>query len=111
LSNNVDLEYTTIGLGADLEITKSDFPDPVAPGGLLTYTLNVVNNGPNIAPIVSLVDTLPDEVTFVSSQPGGPICSEQWNRYVWNMDTGSNGDDHSGYYCPGGSHGSSSHAE
>jgi uncharacterized repeat protein (TIGR01451 family) len=52
---------------ADLALTKVDDPDPVYVGGTLTYTLNVVNNGPMTATNVILTDTLPLSVTFVSA--------------------------------------------
>src|SRR6266542_6790695 len=53
----------------DLAITKTDSPDPVSPGDKLTYTINVVNNGPNAATNVVVTDTLPAGVTFGSSSP------------------------------------------
>jgi len=46
-------------LGADLSITKTDSPDPVMAGGLLTYALTVTNNGPSEASGVQLADNLP----------------------------------------------------
>ena len=51
---------------ADLEITKSDNPDPVVAGGQLVYTITVENNGPDIALDVVVTDTLPSEVTYIS---------------------------------------------
>jgi uncharacterized repeat protein (TIGR01451 family) len=59
---------------ADLSLTKTDSPDPVLAGQNLTYTLTVRNNGPNPASGVSVVDTLPATVNFVSATPsqGGP---------------------------------------
>ena len=51
---------------ADLFVGKDDSPDPVPPGGTLTYTITVLNNGPDDAVTVSLDDTLPAEVTFTS---------------------------------------------
>ena len=44
---------------ADLEITKSDSPDPVTTGSDLTYTITVTNNGPDAATSVTVTDTLP----------------------------------------------------
>jgi uncharacterized repeat protein (TIGR01451 family) len=41
---------------ADLAITKSDNPDPAAPGGILTYTVNITNNGPEDVPNVYVLD-------------------------------------------------------
>ena len=60
---------------ANLAITKSDSIDPVAPGGTLTYTLNVTNNGPDTAPSVVVTDNLPSDVTFIDcSATQGGIC-------------------------------------
>ena len=51
---------------ADLEISKTDSPDPVLVGGQLVYTITVKNNGPHIALDVVVTDTLPASVTYVS---------------------------------------------
>ena len=57
---------------ADLSVTKSASPNPVAAGGNLTYTLGVANGGPSAAASVSLTDMLPANTTFVSfAAPGG----------------------------------------
>ncbi len=58
---------------ADLSITKADSPDPVHVGDELTYTLTVTNNGPQDATGVTVVDTLPAGVTYVSASD---ICTE-----------------------------------
>jgi uncharacterized repeat protein (TIGR01451 family) len=55
---------------SDVEISKMDMPDPVAPGGTLTYDLMVTNNGPDTAWSVMVVDTLPAGTTFVSASAG-----------------------------------------
>lgn len=54
----------------DLSITKTDSPDPVSAGEQLNYTLTATNNGPNVADAVTVVDTLPAGVTFVSASAG-----------------------------------------
>ena len=50
----------------DLEIMKSDLPDPVNAGEPLTYTLTVTNHGPQPARGIRIVDTLPAEASYVS---------------------------------------------
>ena len=79
---DTDETTTTVILAADLAIVKTDEPDPVIPGETLTYTLQVINNGPAQAVNVVVTDTLPPEVTFVSADPpqiSGP------NPLAWNL--------------------------
>ena len=67
---------TTVRSVADLSLTKSDAPDPVLAGELLTYTLGVSNGGPRDATNTTLTDTLPAGVTFDSATPSQGTCSE-----------------------------------
>lgn len=68
--NNNSCVTTQVRGLADLSVEKSDNPDPVIAGDLLTYTIRVTNNGPNDATNVTLTDTLPPGVTFDSASPG-----------------------------------------
>jgi len=80
-SNDSDIEDTTVTTEADLGITKTDLPDPVVAGEVLTWTLDVVNNGPSDASNLVVTDVLPAGVVFVSasaecSESGGTVtCS------------------------------------
>jgi uncharacterized repeat protein (TIGR01451 family) len=58
---------------ADLEIMKTDAPDPIEAGSNLVYTLTVTNHGPLAAGDVTLIDPLPFGVTYVSTEPPG-LC-------------------------------------
>ena len=67
---------------ADLSITKTDSPDPVIVGNNLTYTITATNNSPSIATGVTVTDTLPTGVTFISASPG---CSLSGNTVTCNI--------------------------
>lgn len=63
-------------LTADMQVTKSDSPDPVVIGANLTYTMGVTNAGPGIAGSATFADTVPTNTTFVSlSAPAGWSCT------------------------------------
>lgn len=71
----------------DLSVAKSAPPTVVA-GDNLTYSitaknLSTTNDGHN----VMLTDTLPGNVAFVSSNPGGPTCTESLGVVTCNLGT------------------------
>ena len=74
MTNNSATASTTViaapAASADLSVSVTDAPDPVAVGGDLTYTIIVTNAGPDAATGVTLTDTLPSGVTFVSATGG-----------------------------------------
>lgn len=59
----------------DIVVNQTGSPDPIAAGGLLTYTITVTNNGPDDATGVVLTDTIPASTTFVSSSTTKGSCS------------------------------------
>ncbi len=61
--------------GADVGIVKTDSPDPVGVGQLITYRLTVTNNGPARATNVTINDPLPATVDLVSANPSIGSCS------------------------------------
>ncbi|HZM87895.1 MAG TPA: HYR domain-containing protein [Blastocatellia bacterium] len=68
--------FTVAGGGpvSDLQITKSDSPDPVVSGANITYTIVVINNGPDTDLGATFTDIIPVGTTFVSlTSPGS--CS------------------------------------
>ncbi|HMF04739.1 MAG TPA: DUF11 domain-containing protein, partial [Acidimicrobiia bacterium] len=76
-SNNSATTPTTVqAQSADLAVTKIDTPDPVVPGGNITYTITVSNGGPSDASSVSVQDAMPFNTTFVSlAPPAGWSCT------------------------------------
>jgi uncharacterized repeat protein (TIGR01451 family) len=75
-TNDTATDTVTIVSSSDLAITKSGAPNPVKQGQTVTYTLVVTNNGPTDASGVSVTDTLPSQVSYVSATPTQGSCSQ-----------------------------------
>ena len=70
--NNSQSTSATVTTSADLSVTKSG-PATTLSNANMTYVVNVANAGPSNALSVTLTDTLPAGMTFVSvNQTGGP---------------------------------------
>jgi uncharacterized repeat protein (TIGR01451 family) len=65
---------------ADLAVTKTDSPDPVAVDATLTYTIVVTNQGPQDATGVTVVDRLPSQSAFGSASATSGNCERKGNR-------------------------------
>jgi len=65
---------------ADLVLTKSAAPNPVAVGSQLTYTLGVSNLGPDPAVSVTVDDPLPQGFIYLAASPE---CSFDGDRRVF----------------------------
>ena len=74
-TNNSAVDIDVLEPQADLSLAKTDAQDPVAAGGPLTYVLTLANAGPSDSAGMTVVDTLPAGVSFVSSSPGAPACT------------------------------------
>jgi uncharacterized repeat protein (TIGR01451 family) len=67
----------------DLQVTKNESPDPVLAGENLTYTMVVTSNSVTTDDtLVTLDDTLPGGVTFVSATTTQGSCSNNGNVSV-----------------------------
>lgn len=64
----------------DLGITKTDSPDPVRVGSTLTYSIGVQNHGPLAASDVTVTDTLPAGVDFVSGSASAGNCANKGRK-------------------------------
>jgi uncharacterized repeat protein (TIGR01451 family) len=81
---NVDVFARDRRPGADLALTMTDAPDPVAAKSNVTYTLHVTNQGAGSAPGVGVADTLPAGVTFASASAG---CAAAAGQVVCELGT------------------------
>src|SRR5439155_13751784 len=81
-ANNTASADTTVQTQADLQITKTDNPDPVTAGTDLTYTLTVHTAGPSDAQSVQATDAIPPGTTFVSADHGGTLLA---GTVTWSL--------------------------
>lgn len=86
--NNSATVSTEIVASADLAISKADVPDPVAAGGVVTYTLSYQNLGPSDALAVSIVDSLSEDVTFlavIAADPAAGSFQQNGQQLTWTF--------------------------
>ncbi|GMU42765.1 MAG: choice-of-anchor J domain-containing protein [Xanthomonadales bacterium] len=70
------LTSTGVAPTADISVTLTDTPDPVAAGTNLTYNVTVTNNGPGAADAAGFTLPLPAGTSFVSVTPSaGGLCN------------------------------------
>ena len=74
-NDNVTVSTAYVTPDADMQVTASDSPDPVAPDGNITYTVNVTNAGPDTATNARLNVVLNGTLLYQSSViPAGWNC-------------------------------------
>ncbi len=71
----------------DLSIQITDTPDPVQVGRDLTYSIAIQNNGPDAASNVTVTNTLPDGVTFVSAESSQGSAGVAGNQIIASLGT------------------------
>ncbi len=74
VDNDAQSQRTTIVPGANLSLTMTDSPDPVATGANVTYVLTAANPGLNDVGDLLVVNDLPPTNTFVSATGAGWSC-------------------------------------
>ena len=75
---------------ADLLVSKADSPDPILIGQPITYTVTITNHGPSVADGVTLTDTLPGGVTFVSANSTQGTCGQAGGIVTCNIGSMAN---------------------
>ena len=73
-SNNVDTEDDSLTPNVDLQVTKDNGVDAIAPGSTLDYTIVVTNNGPSNVTGAIITDNFSTQLTdvsFTSTATGG----------------------------------------
>ncbi|NFF37927.1 DUF11 domain-containing protein [Clostridium argentinense] len=67
---------------ADISVVKTASPNPVAPGGVLTYTLVVSNAGPSDAQNVVLTDNIPSSIIGPEFSVDGGVTFNPWTGSI-----------------------------
>ena len=75
---------STVAVSADLGVTATPLATSPIAGGKQTYLLTITNSGPSVARSATLVDTLPDALTFDSAVPNGS-CSATGPRVTCTL--------------------------
>ncbi len=78
------LAFAPASPGADLMLIKSG-PASAEVGSPFTYTLSITNSGPISATQVTVTDSLPSFLSFVSASPGTPVCAEASGTLTCNL--------------------------
>lgn len=75
-SNEISTVSSAVTPRADVTVSKSANPDPVSAGQNLTYVVTATNVANNLsaADNVTITDTLPLNVTFISASPSAGTC-------------------------------------
>ena len=77
---------------ADLGVTKEASAGNIVAGSNITYTITVVNNGPDPASSVTVTDNLPGSLTFVSClSTGSGVCGGSGNNRIVSFSTLASG--------------------
>ena len=86
LANDTATDVANVVSTADLSVTNTAAPNPVAAGSNITYTQVVTDNGPSAADNATLVEAVPANTTFVSmSAPAGWTCMIPAVGFAGNM--------------------------
>lgn len=84
LSDNTATDTTTVTAKAELAIEKTGAPEPVEQGENLTYTIKWTVGGNAFSEDTKVVDTLPENVAFVSASNGG-VHNEAAGTVTWDL--------------------------
>lgn len=75
----------TTAITTNLSISKTVIPNVISPTRVVTFTLQVKNNGPNDTTGVKVTDTLPGVLTFNGAKPGGQYNSTNGLWSIGNL--------------------------
>jgi uncharacterized repeat protein (TIGR01451 family) len=83
---DTDTVTTPVVTSHAISVTKSAFPSPVQAGDWLTYTIAWGVAGNELAPDVTISDTVPQNTTYQSCY-GGLSCNQSSGLVIWSLGT------------------------
>ncbi len=86
-ANNSQAAHTEVTTEADLSLTDTSSVPDTTVASHFTYTLRATNNGPSPATNVSLTDTLPSDVTLLSTPTSSQGSCEQSTKFTCSLGT------------------------
>jgi uncharacterized repeat protein (TIGR01451 family) len=89
ITNNIGMISTNLTIPlpqADLAITKTDSPDPATPGGMITYKVNVSNNGPEDVSKVFVLDIWDNnQLTLDATTPSTGTANQSMPQWLGSI--------------------------
>ncbi len=85
-SNTVTIVGNTF---TNVSIVKTDFPDPITVSSFLNYTINVSSTGNGTATDVTVNETYPSQVIFISASPA-PVAGTNHSFLLGSLTPGQN---------------------
>lgn len=79
MENNTSTVTTPIRVFADLSVTKTGSPNPAIAGSMITYKVDVINNGPSNAEGILVIDTISTNITNPQYSTDGGITWRTWS--------------------------------
>ena len=89
--NTASISVPVLSASADLALGLLGAPNPVVLGGNVTYTLIVTNLGAATAAAVTITNTLPAGLSFVTASPAGYVVNGSVVTFTNLGDLGSGG--------------------
>jgi uncharacterized repeat protein (TIGR01451 family) len=90
-SNNSATDTDSVTMNSDLKLSVMPTPNPVTPGGAVTYNIVVTNTGPSDSSGVALSYLVPNGLTLNTASGSGWDCQQTGNQVTCTRPTIASG--------------------
>jgi uncharacterized repeat protein (TIGR01451 family) len=91
LTNNVDEKEILVNPAADLSVSKSVSDSNPSYGDMITWTIEIVNFGPDVAHNITLTDVLPNSLIWISDDSSDDYDPVTGRLFIEELDVEENG--------------------